>query len=1289
MKKQLFSLVLFLSYLNIFSQGQANNWYFGSNAGISFNTSPPAALTNGVLSTSEGCASISDINGNLLFYTDGITVYNRNHVTMANGTGLMGNPSSAQSAIIIPKPGSNTNYYIITVPEAGAVGMRYSEVDMSLSGGLGEVIGGNKNTMMFAPSSEKVTAVKHVNNLYYWVIGRTNSTGKDYYAFLIDCNGVNLTPIVSANVSTTNGENWGYLVASPDGSKLASASSGSGVEIADFNTSTGVVSNNLFLGSLSHSGVNGGNYGVAFSPNGDVLYASSITNWAIYQWDLTAANIPASNIVIGLANGSGATRPAYRGGALQLGPDGKIYITETGLSSLGVINNPDIIGAGCNYTPAQIPLGGRTARLGLPPFIQSFFDVTSFGINHVNHCVDDFISFSVNGSPNLDSLRWFFGEPSSSQNSSMLPNPSHKYAAPGNYTVMLIRYLDCIKDTVTKQITVYDNARLTQNISLCKGGSYIRPNGGVASQAGVYLDTIPNSSFLGCDSIITTNIIVNNPQINAGNDQLICYGTTAQLNATGTNVLSYNWDSHPTLSALNIPNPIASPLATTSYIVRSKVKVGANLVTNGDFSQGNTGFSSNYIFLPSGDNNFSQGNYTVTNNVTTSNSGFSACGDHSTGNSNMLLVDGACGSNNVASNTDFWCQTIPVTPNTDYAFSAWMTNVLNSAVSSTLLFTINGVAIGNPPSTSVTACQWSEFYVTWNSGNATSASICIAEGTGVCNGNDFAVDDISFYQICDAIDTVTVRVDRVQSSFTDSTQVLCFGNSSGSATITPFNGIAPFTYLWNNGQTNNIATNLAAGNYSVVVTDSAGCTDTQNITITQPTQLTHTFTPSVNPLACFDDSTNISVTVNGGVAPYSYSWNTSATTANLTGVPVGFYRVEIKDSNNCTILDSVTITQPNLITSSYSSIECNTATYALPSGRIINASGIYIDTISNYNGCDSIITLDITMSNIQASVQPMDVTCFGLSNGTATVVAQGGVAPYFYHWNNGQIAATADGLVAGNYSVIIIDDVNCRDTLSTQITAPTELLVGTTPSTAFCEGNKTTIEANASGGVTPYQISWSNNSNNWSQQVQPTQSTTYTATVTDKNNCSKSSSVTITVFPNPDVFFTFEPEGPITEGTVVTFQDESTLVSNNYWDLGDGSTENDKVEFTHVYPNEGKYCIELIASTVNGCMGSYRTCIDVVSPFSVYVPNSFTPNGDKNNEYFRVVARNYKTMNMTIYNRWGDELLRLDGDQPAVIGWDGTYNGKPSPQGVYTYKLIVTDLKNNIHTSFGQINLVR
>ncbi|HEY1872552.1 MAG TPA: hypothetical protein VGG71_15925, partial [Chitinophagaceae bacterium] len=217
----------------VFGQ-QGNNWYFGANAGLSFNSNPPTALLNGALNTYEGCASISDNNGQLLFYTDGVSVWNKNNLVMPNGGGLKGNPSSSNAAIIIPKPGTNNIFYVFTADASenqNLNGYNYSEIDMTLNGGLGDVTS-NKNILLYAPSTEKLTAVRDANGIDIWVI--THSWGDNgWQVFKVDCHGVNNTPVKSNAGSsytyTYNNPNasqglpiWnegsvGCLKASPDG----------------------------------------------------------------------------------------------------------------------------------------------------------------------------------------------------------------------------------------------------------------------------------------------------------------------------------------------------------------------------------------------------------------------------------------------------------------------------------------------------------------------------------------------------------------------------------------------------------------------------------------------------------------------------------------------------------------------------------------------------------------------------------------------------------------------------------------------------------------------------------------------------------------------------------------------------------------------------------------------------------------------------------------------------------------------------------------------------------------
>jgi gliding motility-associated-like protein len=480
------------------AQLETQNWYFGLNAGISFATIPPSALLNGAISTFEGSSTISDAQGNLLFYTDGMFVYNNLHQQMPNGFGLLGNPSSAQSGVIVPKPGSNTIFYVFTVDaEGGPNGFRYSTVDMSLDNGLGDVIASSKNTLLFAPSVEKVAAVSHANGLYYWVIahGLHNNT---YYAYLIDCSGIN-APITS-NVGQIEGNpGWGCLSASSDGTKLATAMCNKGFELLDFNNLTGQISNPILLLNP------GGAYGISFSPNNQVLYACKIEGGQLYQWDISsnnAATIIASMQQIGLGQGSPG---GYKGGAIQLGLDQKLYIPHFNQPFLSCINNPNVLGPGCNLQHNAVNLQGHNAQLGLPPFVQSFFIPETIITPSVS-CDSVVFDFSPTNTT-LDSILWDFGDPNSgSFNQSSILSPSHVFPGPGTYTINLIKYLDCIIDTTT--YTLQLDSSITQSfnqISTCD--STFTWNGTTFSQSGNYSITLVNSN--GCDSIANLQLQIH------------------------------------------------------------------------------------------------------------------------------------------------------------------------------------------------------------------------------------------------------------------------------------------------------------------------------------------------------------------------------------------------------------------------------------------------------------------------------------------------------------------------------------------------------------------------------------------------------------------------------------------------------------------------------------------------------------------------------------------------------------------------------------------------------------
>lgn len=345
----------------IFAQSEHNIWYFGQYAGVDFNSGTPTALTDGAMFSTEGCASVCDSSGNLLFYTNGMEIWNRNHTTMPMGVGLMGHDNSTQSSLIVQKPGSDSLYYVFTVYLQGyPLGLRYSVVDMSLDGALGDV-NDLRNELIVAPVAEKVIAIQHANNEDYWIVTHLFNSSS-FHAYLLTKNGLSLTPVVSTTGTYYSQSDYqGAMKASPDRKWLALANSGPSneLQLSHFNDLTGNVSGAIQLTGFKWGSV----YGVEFSPNSQLLYASEnayVPEDKIYQFNLypsNGASIQNTMSVIGSTAGCGA---------LQLGPDNRIYHARKGESYLGVIDIPNEPGWGCNYIEDAIYLGGKFCEYGLP-----------------------------------------------------------------------------------------------------------------------------------------------------------------------------------------------------------------------------------------------------------------------------------------------------------------------------------------------------------------------------------------------------------------------------------------------------------------------------------------------------------------------------------------------------------------------------------------------------------------------------------------------------------------------------------------------------------------------------------------------------------------------------------------------------------------------------------------------------------------------------------------------------------------------------------------------------------
>ena len=501
MKQTLYILFFFSSFLlktngEAFAQNEANYWYFGENAGLNFNGATPVPLMNGQINEwligssrrdSESC--ISDEAGNLLFYTEGTRVWNKNHVQMPNGFGLNGLAGS----IIIQKPGSATNYYIFTVnPVDTTLGgqwgnwdILYSEIDITLNAGLGDVT--VKNAVLTTNSCIMLTSVRKCNNQDVWIVTHeTNSNA--FRAYSVTSAGINFTPVVS-NCGTVlpgsaySSSSWiagERLKASPDGKKLALSISYAyamplvtPLELFDFDNSTGTVSNEQPLAWLSIPF--GELYGLEFSSDATKLYAGHYGE--IYQYNLCAGSgnaIANSGVLIGTSSDLNQTD-------MQLAPDNKIYVTRYGATSLGVINNPNTLGTGAYYDDEGIYLGGRYCWTDLPNFESSYFKPSPppFTVS-VNCLTGDFTMPTIIGnyctaSPNtIASLEWNFGDPASaSNNTSAENNPTHIFTSAGTYQVTLVINYPCGNDSIKQNITVLPALFLSASVTdvTCNNGN--------------------------------------------------------------------------------------------------------------------------------------------------------------------------------------------------------------------------------------------------------------------------------------------------------------------------------------------------------------------------------------------------------------------------------------------------------------------------------------------------------------------------------------------------------------------------------------------------------------------------------------------------------------------------------------------------------------------------------------------------------------------------------------------------------------------------------------------------
>lgn len=376
MKKLILILVLgIITISSLYSQKESYNWFFGYGCGITFNTQDkePILLETSKNSSWEGCATISDKDGKLIFYTDGRTVWNKNHQVMLNGNNLLGHNSATQSTIIVPNPGNNEQYYIFTVDaiESNRNGFNYSIVDIKGNSGNSEVI--TKNIKVHPKPVERIMAIPHKNRTDYWIIVHLWEKN-EFLAYLLTKNGVSNTPVISSGTVFSPKPTGSVIKASSDGSRIASAQSHAQViELFNFDNNSGKLT---LTHNLQHPYFTWP-YGVEFSADNSKLYASLFIPCRLIQLDLkTNPNSILNSMVI-----LGENPNTFYFGSLQMAPNGKIYVAQDGSNYLGVINNPNSDGLSCNFKERDFFLKSAKSGLGLPSFLQSYFLDTTIVCN--------------------------------------------------------------------------------------------------------------------------------------------------------------------------------------------------------------------------------------------------------------------------------------------------------------------------------------------------------------------------------------------------------------------------------------------------------------------------------------------------------------------------------------------------------------------------------------------------------------------------------------------------------------------------------------------------------------------------------------------------------------------------------------------------------------------------------------------------------------------------------------------------------------------------------------------
>jgi gliding motility-associated-like protein len=569
--------------------------------------------------------------------------------------------------------------------------------------------------------------------------------------------------------------------------------------------------------------------------------------------------------------------------------------------------------------------------------------------------------------------------------------------------------------------------------------------------------------------------------------------------------------------------------------------------------------------------------------------------------------------------------------------------------------------------------------------------------------------------------TVFVNEPTLLTSTTTHIDNPCYGNSVGSVSVIPAGGIAPYTYSWSNFATSATTSNLIAGVYTVIVTDSNNCIVNDTSEVLQPlAPLNIDFVTS--DVLCFNGNTgSIDATTSGGTTPYAFSWNTTAVSEDLSNLPIGIYTLTVTDNQNCVLVKTDTIIEPALLDTSnviLDDISCNgfsdgsinlttvggVTPYAFAwSNSTSNEDltnvpiGTYTLTITDAHLCVSQFTYTLNqplpLISTYTTIEPL---CYAYSDGSITLNTTGGTTPYAYNWSNNSTSAINSGIVAGNYTATITDAQNCVFVLPCFIDQPDQIQVSFNVSdTVGCD--PTTIEfTNTSDEqfISTWQFGDGNNAtgnNNITNTYTSPGCFDVSLTVESPIGCTNSVTYPsiICINPTPTAGISANPTTLDTSNPETEILNTSTGASSFEWNMGDNGMYSFFQPGMYTYPmyTLNEFNITLTATSDKGCLDTAMYKIFFDNSLIFYVPTAFTPDGNEYNNVFKPILTSIVAeYNLQIYNRWG-ELIFESNDKE--VGWDGSYNGRMTQNGTYNWVIKIKTDGTQTHVKRGSVSLIR